>query len=98
MSILLDRAVLYSHFYYRPGEYRVSVTAPSAVGAAILRVRMLNEHRQMFEDRVRVVPNAGWYRIVKYLLLLPLALMAVLFKFIQHQEKRPSSASPALPQ
>ena len=98
VSILMDRRVLYTHFYYKPGEYRVSVTAPNGVGVGMLIVRLVNEHRQMHEDRVRVVMNAQWYRVIKYMLFAPLVLMAVLFTFIQQQSKHPTSSLTALPQ
>ena len=99
VSILLDRHVLYSHWHYRPGEYRVSVTAPSGVGVGMLRVRMMNEHRQRFEDKVRVVMNGHWYRIVKWMLSLPMLLMAVLFTFtFSQQQYKHLTLTPALPQ
>ena len=97
VSILLDRHVLYSHWHYRAGEYRVSVTAPSGVGVGMLRVRMVNEHRQRFEDQVRVVVNGQWYRLVKWMLAMPMLAMAVLFYFIQQQHKQ-VTLPPALPQ
>lgn len=87
VSIMIDREVVYTHWHYRAGEYRVNVQAPSRVGVGILRVRMMNEHRQRYEDEVRIVLNAGWYRIVKWMLIIPLLLMTVMFKFIQAQDR-----------
>ena len=87
VSISLGSRIVYSHWHYRPGEYRVSVSAGEQVqAAALLRLRMVNEHRQLFEDSVVVSVNLHWYRLVKWLMLLPVAGMALLFRLLTQQQ------------
>ena len=83
VTILLDGRVVYNKWLYRAGEYRVSVEAGGAVKACMLTVRVVNEHRQVYEDSVRVVVNVYWYRVVKWLVLLPFLVMGVLLLAIK---------------
>ena len=83
VSILLDGRVVYNHWLYRAGEYRVSIAAGGDVKACMLTVRVVNEHRQVYEDSIRVVVNMYWYRVVKWLVLLPFLVMGVLLLAIK---------------
>ena len=83
VSILLDGRVVYNHWLSRPGEYRVSVAASGEAKACMLTVRVVNEHRQVYEDSVRVVVNMYWYRVIKWLVLLPFLVMGVLLLAIK---------------
>ena len=83
VSILLDGRVVYNHWLYRSGEYRVTIAAGGEVKACMLTVRVVNEHRQVYEDSVRVVVNMYWYRVMKWLVLLPFLVMGVLLLAIK---------------
>ena len=83
VSILLDGRLVYNRWLYRAGEYRVTIAAGGEVKACMLTVRVVNEHRQVYEDSVRVVVNVYWYRVIKWLVLVPFLVMGVLLLAIK---------------
>ena len=76
--------MLHQAVYTRPGRYveRVRGAALARPRAAAVTVSLVNEHGQHFADVFTVAYNVHFYKLIKWLLALPLAAMAAVLAFV----------------
>lgn len=73
--------VVFRKVYDRPGVYSELLPSPKQPFQAMLTIRMVNEHKQVFEDHVAISFNEHFYRLFKYLVVGPFVLLLTILAF-----------------
>jgi FG-GAP-like repeat len=93
-----NRQLLYEAIVEHAGLYSADIPSPNGAGArSLLIVEMENEHRQRFEHRIWITFNPQFYRLLKYALLVPIAVMIAIVQFVRRPTSSSSSSSSASP-
>jgi len=72
-----NKHVLFQKFYSKAGEYTEVVKSPNHRTAGTVVVRLVNEHGQIHEDSFALSFNVHFYKMLKWLLVGPFTVMAV---------------------
>lgn len=83
VSLKHGNQVLFSASYEEAGVYIEQVPTLSIPMTARLSLEMTNEHQQLFTDRFTLSFNLGFYKLIKWLLVLPFALLCFLLIFVK---------------
>jgi len=90
VTMFLDGQVWFNKTYTEAGTYTEHLLAPSQPDYGNFRVEMYNEHFQYFHDSFTVGMNVHYYRLLKWMVLAPFAVMFGILMFVR-------TLKPALP-
>jgi len=83
VKVLMGQQVLLSKRYHSSGHYTELIASPPHRTSAVLTVQMTNEFGQTFFDHVTFSFNMHFHKLLKWILVVPFALMAVVMLFIK---------------
>jgi hypothetical protein len=76
------KQILLQETYTAPGTYQVTIAAIHEPSVRSLRLTMVNEHGQVFEDSLTLEFNVHYYKLLKWVVTFPLLiLVAILYIF-----------------
>jgi hypothetical protein len=78
VQVLIGSRILYTDTVTSPGYYRIKVPCPPVRLSTVLKVRATNEHGQVYEDSFTIDINAQFYRIIKWILVVPFFAMGIM--------------------
>jgi len=77
-----NRDLMYRR-YQLPGVYTETLRCPFSRMSTTIFVEMSTEHQQTFYDSITISFNLHFYRLLKWILLIPFLVMAVVLLFIK---------------
>ena len=78
VTIVINGVSVFRATYSSPGSYTAHLQVPANRSSATITLWMENEAHQVFTDFFSVSFNVKFHRLLKYVLLLPFALMVLL--------------------